>query len=133
MGSNNLSEEKIWKAIITIADGFEQLGKLGTDLKSLVDEVAGVSEFPDIDLHELEHDESWRSWKKDEKGACSYPAEEGCAGWIRISKGGNAVLTFVKAMQKRGIQTVSLRLFEYKLSGDDFLQRRPLKKPVEER
>ena len=124
-----MSEEKVLKAIIMIADALEPLGKLGSDLKNLVGEVTDVSELPDIDLHTLEHDEGWRSWKKDERGVCSYPAQEGRAGWIRISKADNTVLRLVKAMKAKGLEKISLGLFEYKLSGDDFLQRRPLQKP----
>lgn len=88
-------------------------------------------ELPNIDLHELEHDEVWRSWKKDEKGQCTFPVEEGKAGWIRIQNAGNTVLTLVKAMKTQNLKKVSLGLFEYKLSGEDFLQRRPLKKSEE--
>ena len=86
---------------------------------------------PDVDLHKLEHDENWRSWRKDEKNQCTFPAEEGKAGWIRIKNAGDTVLRLVKAMKKQGLQKVSLGLFEYKFSGEDFLQRRPLKKPAE--
>ena len=72
--------------------------------------------FPKIDLHELEHDGNWRSWKKDEGGLCSFPAEEGKAGWIRVSKAGNTVATLYKAMKQRELQKVRLGIFEYKLS-----------------
>lgn len=67
--------------------------------------------------------------EKDQKGQCSFPAEEGRSGWIRISKAGNVVLTLVKSMRKQNLEKVSLGLFEYKLSGEDFLQRRALRKP----
>lgn len=88
-------------------------------------------ELPHIDIHELECDVAWRSWKKDDRGQCRFPAEEGKAAWIKISNAGNTVLTLVKAMQRQNLEEVSLGLFEYKLSGEDFLQRRPLKKAEE--
>lgn len=96
--------------------------KLPAQIKTEID-------FPKIDLHELEHDGNWRSWKKDEKGLCSFPAEEGKAGWIRVSKSGNTAATLYKAMKQRDLQKVCLGLFEYKLTGDDFLHRIPLQKP----
>lgn len=126
-----MNEEKILKAILLIADSLEPLGSVATQLKVLVGEVTGVSEFPHIDVRAVENDK-WMSWKKDEKGLCSFPAEEGHAGWIRISKAGNTVLTLAKAMKQQGLEKVTLALFEYKLSGDDFLQRRPLQKPTED-
>ena len=86
-------------------------------------------ELPPVDLHELEHDSEWRSWKKDSDGRCVFKAEEGKSGWIRIKNAGNAVATLYKAMKKQNREKVSLGLFEYKISGDDFLQRRPLKEP----
>jgi len=124
-----MSEEKILKAILIIADALEPLGNTASQLKALVGEVADVSELPNIDVYELEHDEGWRSWKKDDKGTCSFPAEEGRSGWIRVSKAGNTVLRLVKAMKAKRLERISLGLFEYKLSGNDFLQRRPLSKP----
>ena len=84
--------------------------------------------IPDVDLHKLEHDEAWRSWRKDEKNQCTFPAKEGQAGWVRIKNAGDTVLRLVKAMKKQNLSKVSLGLFEYKFSGEDFLQRRPLKK-----
>ena len=69
--------------------------------------------------------------KKDEKGQCTFPIEEGKAGWIRIKNAGNTVLTLIKAMQRQSLKKVSLGFFEYRFSGEDFLQRRPLKKPEE--
>lgn len=86
--------------------------------------------IPHIDLHELEHDPAWRSWRKDEKGQCSFAAGEGGSGWLRISKAGNTVLVLVSAMRREKLQKISLRFFEYKLSSEDFLQRRALRKPV---
>lgn len=81
-------------------------------------------EVPDIDLYTLEHDENWRSWKKDATGKCSFKAEEGKSAWIRISKADNTVLTLVKAMKRKSLEKVTLGAFEYRLSGEDFLQRR---------
>lgn len=89
------------------------------------------TKIPNIDLHTLEHDPEWRSWRKDEKGNCTFPAEEGKAGWIRIKNAGNHVLTLVQSMKNQGLERVTLGLFQYKLSGEGFLQRRPLKKPEE--
>ena len=88
-------------------------------------------ELPPIDLHELEHDQAFLSWKKDQRGQCSFPVKEGEGGWIRIQNAGNTVLSLVKAMRRQNLEKISLGLFEYKFSGDDFLQRRPLKKPEE--
>jgi len=130
--SHNSKNERFLKAILAIADHLEEGGRIGNELKRLVGDLTGVSELPDIDLHTLEHDENWRSWKKDERGACSFPAEEGHSGWVRISKAGNAVLTLFKSMKQRGLEKVSLGLFEYRISGDDFLQRRPLKEPAQD-
>ena len=86
-------------------------------------------EIPNVDLHELEHDEGWRSWRKDEGGKRPFPAKEGESGWIGTKYAGNTVLTLFQAMKNKGLETVSLGLFEYKISGEDFLQRKALKKP----
>jgi len=87
-------------------------------------------DFPKIDLHELEHDSSWYSFKKDPEGRCIFPAEEGKAAWARLKNVANEspVLTLVKAMGRNKLKKVALGLFEYRLQGD-FLQRRPLQKP----
>lgn len=90
---------------------------------------AGPSKIPNVDLDELEHDSAWRSWRKDEKNQCTFPAQEGQSAWLRIKNAGNTVLTLVQAMKNQGLEKVSLGLFEYKFSGEDFLQRRALKKP----
>ena len=86
-------------------------------------------QIPNVDLHELEHDGAWRLWKKDGSGQCIFPAQEGQSAWLRIKNAGNTVLTLVQAMKNQGLEKVSLGLFEYKFSGEDFLQRRALKKP----
>lgn len=91
-------------------------------------------EFTDIDLHELEHEPSFRSYKKDKEGRCSSAAEMGKAAWTRLKNVPNdsPILKLVKAMGRNKIDKVSLGLFEYRLSADgEFLQRRPLKKPEE--
>jgi len=54
--------------------------------------------IPNVDLHKLEHDKAWRSWRKDEKGQCTFPVKEGQSGWLRIKNVGNTVLTLVQAM-----------------------------------
>jgi len=83
-------------------------------------------EVPDIDLHTVEHD-SWRSWRKDDKGVCSFPAKEDESGWIRIKNCSNDVAILYKAMKKQGIDKIFLGFFEYKISGEDLLQRKRLK------
>lgn len=86
-------------------------------------------ELPNIDLHTVENDK-WRSWKRDNKGACSFNAKPEESGWIRLKNCNNDTANLYKAMKKQGIDEVSLGLFRYKISGE-FLQRTRLKK-VEE-
>ena len=91
-------------------------------------------EIPNMDLHVLEHDPVWMSFKKDKDGRCTFPAEENKAGWARLKNVPNdsPILKLVKAMGRNKIEKVSVGLFEYRLSANgEFLQRRPLKKPEE--
>ena len=117
--------------IETWESGLKKAKEIRKTYGELPSEIKTKLEIPNIDPHELEHNGGWRSWKKDDKGTCTFPVEEGRAGWIKIQNAGNTVLTLVKAMKSQGLIKVSVGLFEYKLSGDDFLQRRPLKKPEE--
>ena len=132
MSKEKTLQEALADAWIESVEGYIQRAKeIRRAYDELPGEVRAEFEIPEIDLHELEHDEAWHSWKKDEKGQCTFPIEEGKAGWIRIKNAGNTVLTLIKAMQRQSLEKVSLGLFEYKFSGEDFLQRRPLKKPEE--
>lgn len=112
--------------------GLQKAKEIRRTYDQLPPEAKAELEIPDIDLHRLEHDPEWRSWRKDADGRCTFAAEEGKAGWIRIKNAGNTVATLYKAIKRQGLNKVSLGLFEYKLSGDDFLQRRPLKEPTED-
>lgn len=88
-------------------------------------------EVPNVDLHSVEHDD-WHSWRKDDKGTCSFSAKENENGWIRLKNCNNDSANLYKAMKTQGIDEVSLGLFRYKISGEDFFQRTRLKK-VEEK
>jgi len=46
-------------------------------------------ELPNIDLHELENDPAWFSFKKDTGGRCTFPAEENRAAWTKINNVAN--------------------------------------------
>ena len=133
-----MSQQKQKTLIEALADAFietwetglEKARKIRQAYRELPFGVRAGLQIPDIDLHVLEHDKAWRSYKKDKDGRCTYPAEEDHGAWIRIKDASNTTLRLVKAIKREGLEKVTLGLYEYKISGD-FLQRRPLKKPEE--
>lgn len=132
-----LMTKKIEAEITVIKEGLKsivsRLDEIDKTYAQMPPQAKVELEFPDIDLHELEHGPSFRSYKKDKDGRCSFP-EEGKAGWVRLKNvpDNSSILRLVKTMGRNNIDRISLGLFDYRLSKDgEFLQRRPLKKPEE--
>lgn len=109
--------------------GLQKAKEIRRTYGELPKEAKAEMELPDIDLHALEHDQAWMSFKKDREGRCTFAAEENKGAWARLKNvpNDNPILKLVKAMGRNKAEKVSLGLFEYNLRGD-FLQRRPLKK-----
>jgi len=120
-----MSEEKILKCIVTIADALENLGDVGAELKKLVGEVTvnQPQPIPQLDPNQLES-LPWKTYKNKE------PCKPGEAGWImRDTQGAEALADLIEKQANDVKVQIGSHRYKTRFSGDkhQFIGRAPIK------